>query len=56
MTALIRQISMMCLLMAIAEQLLKEKTSFACLRMIAAGRIAVAVFTCIGSILNRCAR
>ncbi len=55
MTALVKQISMMCLLMAIAEQLLKEKTSFACIRMIAAGRIAVSVFAYAGSIVRRCA-
>ena len=56
MTALVKQISMMCLLMAIAEQLLKEKTSIACIRMIAAGRIAVSVLAYAGSILRQCAR
>lgn len=54
MGALVKQISMICLLMAIAEQLLKEKTSFACVRMIAAGRIAVSVCAYAGSILKQC--
>ena len=56
MSALVKQISMICLLMAIAEQLLKEKTSFACIRMIAAGKIAVSIFTYMGRLLQQCAR
>ena len=55
MNALVKQISMMCLLLAIAEQLLKEKTSFACIRVIVAGRIAVSMFAYVGSIVRRCA-
>ncbi len=55
MAALVKQISMLCLLMAAGEQLLKDRSSFACLRMIVAGRIALSVFSCIGGLMERCA-
>lgn len=55
MTALVKQISMLCFVTAIGEQLLKDRTSFACLRMIVAGKIALSVFSWLGSLIDRCA-
>lgn len=54
MSVLVKQISLLCLFMGIGEQLLKDKSSTACLRMIVAGKIAISIFSYTKTILEKC--